>query len=157
MSKIQDNELSKLFNIRRTLFEMLIDRGYVVDHKEVEETFPEWKEKFRNRKDSMSMYSTKENDLSSTIYVEFMDEKKLNLESVSDFSEKIKSKNTTCGIMINWGQLTPMAKQKLKDLNEIFHIEYFEEDELVVNITKHELVPKHILLTDDEKKQLLKK
>jgi DNA-directed RNA polymerase I, II, and III subunit RPABC1 len=157
MSKIQDNELSKLFNIRRTLFEMLIDRGYVVDHKEVEETFPEWKEKFRNRKDSMSIYSTKENDLSSTIYVEFMDEKKLNLESVSDFSEKIKSKNTTCGIMINWGQLTPMAKQKLKDLNEIFHIEYFEEDELVVNITKHELVPKHILLTDDEKKQLLKK
>jgi DNA-directed RNA polymerase I, II, and III subunit RPABC1 len=105
----------------------------------------------------MSIYSTKENDLSSTIYVEFMDEKKLNLESVSDFSEKIKSKNTTCGIMINWGQLTPMAKQKLKDLNEIFHIEYFEEDELVVNITKHELVPKHILLTDDEKKQLLKK
>ena len=157
MSKIQDNELSKLFNIRRTLFEMLIDRGYVVDLKEVEETFPEWKEKFRNRKESMTIFTRKQNDLSSTIYVEFMDKPKLNLDSVSEFSGKIKESNSTCGIMINSGLLTPMAKQKLKDLNEIFHIEYFEEDELVVNITKHELVPKHILLTDDEKKQLLKK
>ena len=36
-------------------------------------------------------------------------------------------------------------------------IEYFLEDELLVNITKHQLVPKHIAITDEEKKQLLKR
>jgi DNA-directed RNA polymerase I, II, and III subunit RPABC1 len=34
-------------------------------------------------------------------------------------------------------------------------IEHFEENELMVNITKHELVPTHILLTSDEKAALL--
>ena len=50
-----------------------------------------------------------------------------------------------------------LLEQKFKESNELLHIEYFEEKELVVNITEHELVPKHILLTDEEKKILLKK
>lgn len=35
------------------------------------------------------------------------------------------------------------------------HLEYFEEKELIVNITEHELVPKHHPLSEEEKKQLL--
>ena len=33
----------------------------------------------------------------------------------------------------------------------------FIQDELLVNITKHELVPKHMVLTDAEKNELLKR
>ena len=36
-------------------------------------------------------------------------------------------------------------------------IELFYQSELLVNITEHELVPKHLLLTDEEKHELLKK
>lgn len=32
-----------------------------------------------------------------------------------------------------------------------------QEKELVVNITEHVLVPKHVVLTNDEKKEMLKK
>ena len=35
--------------------------------------------------------------------------------------------------------------------------EQFGENELMVNVTKHELVPKHIPLSDEEKKDFLKK
>ena len=35
-------------------------------------------------------------------------------------------------------------------------VEQFSEDELVVDITEHELVPEHQLLSDEEKKFLLK-
>ena len=36
-------------------------------------------------------------------------------------------------------------------------IELFYQSELLVNITEHELVPKHQVLTDEEKPELLKK
>jgi DNA-directed RNA polymerase I, II, and III subunit RPABC1 len=36
-------------------------------------------------------------------------------------------------------------------------IEFFLEDELMVNITEHELVPKHVLITEDEKLELLRR
>ena len=36
-------------------------------------------------------------------------------------------------------------------------IEVFYQQELLVNITEHELVPRHQVLTDDEKSELLKK
>ena len=36
-------------------------------------------------------------------------------------------------------------------------IEYFVEDQLLVNVTKHELVPKHIPLSKQEKKAVLKR
>jgi len=42
-------------------------------------------------------------------------------------------------------------------LNESKTIELFNEEELLVNITEHSLVPKHVLLSDDEKKQLLER
>ena len=36
-----------------------------------------------------------------------------------------------------------------------FKIEHFHETELYVNITEHQLVPKHVKLTREEKKALL--
>ena len=53
------------------------------------------------------------------------------------------------------GKKSEVYPYEIQDVKRL--LEYFEEKELVVNITEHELVPKHILLTDEEKKILLKK
>ncbi|TMS39602.1 hypothetical protein L596_006100 [Steinernema carpocapsae] len=38
-----------------------------------------------------------------------------------------------------------------------FLFEQFREPELLINITKHELVPEHEVLSDEEKKELLQR
>ena len=38
-----------------------------------------------------------------------------------------------------------------------YHFEVFKQEELLVNITHHELVPVHMLLSDQEKDELLKR
>ena len=43
--------------------------------------------------------------------------------------------------------LNPTKESNITELR----IEYFLEKELIINVTKHELVPKHKLLTDQEK------
>ena len=36
-------------------------------------------------------------------------------------------------------------------------IEIFQQEDLLVNITEHELVPQHQVLTEDQKTELLKR
>ena len=61
-------------------------------------------------------------------------------------------------IIVIRSSLTPIAKQSLLEVQQQkFIIETFQETELLVNITDHILVPKHVLLTDEEKKTLLER
>lgn len=43
------------------------------------------------------------------------------------------------------------------NLESEYRIEYFNIDDLLVNIAKHELVPKHIIVNEEEKKMVLRK
>jgi DNA-directed RNA polymerase I, II, and III subunit RPABC1 len=42
-------------------------------------------------------------------------------------------------------------------MSDSFRIEHFKESELLVDITKHQLVPVHQVLTPNEKNELLKR
>ena len=51
---------------------------------------------------------------------------------------------------------TSIARKELESLNPC-RIELFQQDELMVNITEHDLVPKHVVLNGEQKQELLKK
>ena len=61
----------------------------------------------------------------------------------------------TRAIFVLQQDLSPHAKNVLAQDSR--KIECFKESELLVNITKHVLVPKHFLLTQEEKEELLKR
>merc|ERR1712217_135937 len=85
---------------RKTVFQMLQDRGYMVGNKYLE--------------------------------------------------EKIRE-----AILVVRQPLTPLARTAVTEAAAKMRIEVFHENELIVNITRHELVPKHVPLTEEEKQQLL--
>ena len=52
--------------------------------------------------------------------------------------------------------VSPIARQALQEMMPQFHVEAFVEKELLVDITEHELVPEHVVLSDEEKTALLR-
>ena len=90
-------------------------------------------------------------------YYEYIPNPKINMENIKDFFELMKESKVNSGIILLSGKLSQQAKQKLSEINTQLQVEMFSLNELVVNITEHELVPKHILLTPEEKKKLLER
>lgn len=162
-----DVDVSRLFRIRRTILEMLSDRGYAVLNTEEDLLQPreEFAREFALRnynRDSLTMLRQKKDDEQDQIYVFFPEENKNKPLGVKPLMEKAQRMETdgvkNCIVVLETG-LTPFAKKTVAELNSGGHarMEVFIENELIVNITKHVLVPQHEVLTPDDKKALLRR
>ncbi len=58
--------------------------------------------------------------------------------------------------IIIYKKQTNIARKEIETFQPL-QIELFNQEELLVNITEHELVPEHQLLSEEEKKELLKR
>lgn len=67
----------------------------------------------------------------------------------------MKAENVKRALMVIIGKLSPFVKASISQMESQQKVEVFQEQELLVNITKHALVPEHNVLTDSEKKTLL--
>lgn len=96
------------------------------------------------------------------IWVEFNSDENVGLKQLRDYMQHLVSGQFYSGIMICAKPMTGMALRLLRGASGIQEgpkggVEVFVEQDLLVNITKHELVPKHVLLSREEKDQLLKR
>lgn len=93
-----------------------------------------------------------------SIYVEFNGDQNLGIKPVKTFVHEVGSRNCYAGILITMVPPTSAGLKICAGMDPKQHsIEIFQESELVVNITKHELVPKHVLLSYEEKRVLLER
>ena len=91
-----------------------------------------------------------------TMYVEFCPEAPVGIKHIRAFAQNLDQQNYSNGILITKVSPNAAALRALEPLAERgITAETFSEGDLLVNITKHELVPKHVLLSDQEKKVLL--
>lgn len=120
--------------VRRVVTDMLTDRGY--HHME-------WPtETTMNAK----------NDLDQRILVYFVMSPKVSVKKIKLIKDLIEEDHEgfSCLIIVCKGSITSFAKQFITtDVNNLI-VQVFSEKELSFNITKHELVPKHELLTEQE-------
>ena len=91
-----------------------------------------------------------------TIWVEFSPETTIGIKHLRTFAQHLDQNHFTTGIFITIGPVTAAALRAFEPLTERgITAEWFQEQDLLVNITRHELVPKHVLLSAEEKKVLL--
>lgn len=144
------------FRVRQTAMEMLEDRGYNVSIDDKNLSY----EEFTNRLDeyAINLVAPHKIDSLKIAYVSFiLDSKsfsKKDLVAMKLMIDETYTSNDMSVIIIVQDKPTPqIAKELLND--EYKSYEIFLMKNLMINITHHEIVSKHILLTSEEIEKVL--
>uniref|UniRef100_A0A7S1B186 DNA-directed RNA polymerases I, II, and III subunit RPABC1 n=1 Tax=Noctiluca scintillans TaxID=2966 RepID=A0A7S1B186_NOCSC len=159
---MQNDEVTKLWRVRKTVHQMLHDRGYQVADKFLEERKEDfekaWKQVQQDAggRERFIILVHKKNFPDQQLIVFFPEEnKRVGVKPIRILAEKMDEKKIREAILVVRQPLTPLARTAITEAMSKMRIEVFHENELIVNITRHELVPKHLPLTAEEQKQLL--
>ena len=154
-------EMERLFKVKRTLMQMCHDRMYLVTQSELDMTLDQFKEQYGNGvkgqlRASMTFLVAHNDDPTEQLLVKFTeDDGKVGINTVKTCCQKMQEENIYRAILVVRQGMTPSAKQALIAMAPKYVIEMFLEAELLFNVTEHQLVPEHIVLTNEEKKELL--
>ncbi|XP_021908470.1 DNA-directed RNA polymerase V subunit 5A [Carica papaya] len=151
-------ESHRYYLSRRTALEMLKDRGYEVAVSEIDLSLEEFRAVHGQNPDVERLRFSvhHRSDPSKRILVIFCGTGVVKVNTIRSIASQIVNKGSLTGlILIVQNHITSQALKAI-DLFS-FKVEIFQITELLVNITKHVLKPKHRVLTDKEKKNLLKK
>jgi len=149
-----------LYKSRKTVLEMLTDRGYKNPEKEHLE-FNQFCKKYdpknemieKDIKDRMTMIFEKNNE---KIKIYWYPEPKLGAE-FRNIIQELKKENIKNAVIVTELSVTHHAKQTLKGLKyEGIFIDVFFLKDIQTNISKNRLVPKHIICSKEEKIKIMK-
>ncbi|KAK2970453.1 hypothetical protein RJ640_002973 [Escallonia rubra] len=156
---ISEEEISRLCRIRKTIMQMLTDRGYLVGEFELEMSKYQFVQKYGDnmKREDLVINKARRNDSSDQIYVFFPEEPKVGVKTMKTYTNRMKSENVFRAILVVQQNLTPFARTCISEISSKFHLEVFQEAELLVNIKDHVLVPEHQVLANEEKKTLLER
>ena len=148
-------EKNTLFKIRKTVIEMVEDRKYIVPDSD-KINFEVFSAQFDAK--NLDIFIPDENK--SPIYIHFHNENKsLAKSDLKNLVESLIEKYNNHEIKI-----IILLKEKgngsiFKELNkeEYKHVEIFMNKNMIFNITHHQMVPKHSLLSSEEEEEMLEK
>ncbi|KAF7813857.1 DNA-directed RNA polymerases II and IV subunit 5A-like [Senna tora] len=156
---LSEDEFNRLYRIRKTVMQMLRDRSYLVTDYEINMSKSEFRNKYSEnmKREDLVINKAKKDNSSDQIYVFFPEEAKVGVKTMKTYTNRMKSENVFRAILVVQQNLTPFARSCIAEISSKFHLEVFQEAELLVNIKEHVLVPEHQVLIDSEKKTLLER
>lgn len=95
------------------------------------------------------------NDPTDQLFVFFPEDAKVGIKTIKQYCQRMQEENISRAIIVVQQGMTPSAKMALVEMAPKYILEQFMEAELMINITEHELVPEHIVMTAEEKADLL--
>ncbi|KAI1386307.1 RPB5 subunit of DNA-directed RNA polymerase [Hypoxylon trugodes] len=179
-NEANDKIAVKTWRAWRTIHEMVQDRGYELSESEVNIPLESFKNIYCNADGSILRAKLKFSARPSpemikkfaqpvtaanpepksdvgTVWVEFLDEDSLGAEQMRKFGRFCATENHHTGILVSHVAVSSSAKKEIAKFAQWTSIEWFLEEDLLINITHHELVPRHVILSRDEKVALLKR
>ncbi|XP_019096814.1 PREDICTED: DNA-directed RNA polymerases II and IV subunit 5A-like [Camelina sativa] len=158
---LTDEEIKKLYLVQRTLMQMLKDRGYSIEDSEITMTLGEFIEKYGDdfERKALNTLKAKKNDDNGKLYIFFPNKPKVGVAEMKKYTNKLKSDNVFRAILVvqDIKDFSSFAQLSISAIYPKFHIEVFQEGELLVNVKSHVFVPEHQALTTDEKKTFLER
>jgi DNA-directed RNA polymerase I, II, and III subunit RPABC1 len=159
---MSEREASDLYRVRKTLCQMLNDRGYIIGEDDLTLTLEEFKQQFSDDdnkivREKCQITTCLNDDSTDQLFAFFPNAaEKLGKSAIEPYLQQMKQEEVKRAILVLQQQPTSFAASQIKSTDD-FTIEVFIDHELMVNITHHELVPKHEVLTDDQKATLLRR
>ncbi|KAI0484727.1 RNA polymerase [Xylariaceae sp. FL0804] len=170
----------------RTAHEMVQDRGYELAETEVKISLDSFKAQFtsvdgslawdklnsreklkfsaRPSQDMMKKYTPPATAANpdpqpdvGTIWVEFFAGDALGADQMRKFAKFCSHEHYKTGLLVTHVPVSAGAKKEIARFAQWTTIEWFLEEDLLINITHHELVPRHVILSREEKIALLKR
>ncbi|KAG8920671.1 DNA-directed RNA polymerases II 24 kDa polypeptide (RNA polymerase II subunit 5) [Tulasnella sp. 419] len=157
----EEREVARLWKINRTIHELVQDRGFQVSSDELTMDLATFKQQYARSgnvdRTSLNFFTNAEADPTDQIFVFFSDEKNVGVKTMRKFIGILDEKKIQRGIIIYSQSMTPAAKKVINAMSQNYVLEEFAESDLLVNITHHKLVPKHEVLSKEEKAVLLER
>jgi DNA-directed RNA polymerase I, II, and III subunit RPABC1 len=108
-----DEEVTKLYKIRRTILQMLRDRNYIVSDKELSMSRKDFVTEFGEnfKREQLCIEKTHKDNPVDRIAVYFSDDAKLGINVVRTIFGRLSTENITRGILVCQNQLSPSARK----------------------------------------------
>jgi len=146
------SNLIKFLKARQTVLEMLRDRKCHIDEyfNENGEYIQPSEEQYRANCLKLMVNKNDEEKILVLFY-----EKKIGIDILKSIVTEMDDIDIKHTILIVNHKITSFAKKEINNLSSKYYFEIFLQEEMLYNITKHRIVPEHILLSDKEAKKII--
>ena len=153
------------YRARKVAYKMLTKRGYNIPASDSQLTPEEFAKRFvevrrgadlatgaADPRDLMTIQVQQIENSADQIFVFFPEDPKVGVSPIRRYVERMEQNEATRGIIVVKDNVTPFAKAAIDEMRgcnakQPLFIEVFRRIELLVDITEHELVPEHQVLT----------
>jgi len=156
------DETQFLYNSWKTSLELATDRGYVVNNNYNNITIKEFKYMLSNRTNKDSnidiICNEHQDEPNKVLYIKYILALKIKPSSIKDVYEEIKEKNQdnkNIDLILILKSKPNNSILKLQRDKQYLNIQIYWCKQLQFNVTKHELVPVHKRLSEDEGNSIL--